>query len=70
MTLSQIENAIAHLPRQDLATLTRWFGEFMAAQVAEDDWDKQILADSESGKLDGMIAEALADISADRATDL
>ena len=70
MTLSQIESAIAHLPRQDLANLTRWFGDFVAAQVADDAWDKQILADSESDKLDGMIAEALADISAGKVSEL
>jgi hypothetical protein len=36
----------------------------------DDDWDRQIVADLEGGKLDRLIESAEADIAADRVRDL
>ncbi|MDX2112688.1 MAG: hypothetical protein SFW63_03005 [Alphaproteobacteria bacterium] len=60
MNLHQIESAIAALPKQELAQLTRWLGDYVAAQIDQDAWDRQIEADSASGKLDAFYDDALA----------
>ena len=51
-----IENAVAALPADKLAEFRQWFAEFDGAA-----WDRQIEQDANSGKLDGLAAEALAD---------
>ena len=57
----QIEN---HSPR-DLAEFREWFAEFDARV-----WDEQIEADAKAGKLDGLVAESIADYKAGKARDL
>ncbi len=56
MSVQQIESAITELNKDELSHLAHWFAQYRAEQ-----WDQQIEADINAGKLD-----ALAD-AADRA---
>lgn len=51
-----IEDQIRHLDNQSFATLRNWFIEYEHVR-----WDRQIATDSEAGKLDFLIDEALAE---------
>jgi len=51
--VDEIKAAIESLPEADYARLRQWFSQRDWAT-----WDRQIEADSESGKLDFLIAEA------------
>ncbi|MGR3178230.1 MAG: hypothetical protein ACUZ8E_09260, partial [Candidatus Anammoxibacter sp.] len=53
-TIEDIETAIEHLPENEYVRLREWFSEKDWGK-----WDKQIEADSQSGKLDFLIKEAL-----------
>jgi hypothetical protein len=59
-----LEAAVQALPPSELAEFRRWFAEFDSAA-----WDRQIDADSASGKLDALLAEAEADFKYDRLVD-
>jgi len=59
--LEQITQQIEALERDELKAFANWYEEFRA-----DQWDRQIAADVEAGKLDKLIAEAEADIAAGR----
>jgi hypothetical protein len=63
--VEQLERQIENLTPQQLATFRAWFLEFDGRV-----WDEQIEADAKAGKLDGLIAEALADYKAGKARDL
>jgi hypothetical protein len=63
--VEQLEERIAKLAPRDLAKFRAWFVEFDARA-----WDEQIEADAKAGKLDGLIAEALADYKAGKAREL
>lgn len=63
--LEELERRIRDLPPEDLARFRAWFIEFDHLL-----WDKQIEADSKAGKLDGLIAEALADYKAGKAREI
>lgn len=53
LTLEQIQAEINALPPQDIAHLREWL-------IAQDlEWDQQIEADSNSGKLDFLFTEAM-----------
>jgi hypothetical protein len=52
--IEEIEQAVATLPAEDYRRFREWFLERDWAQ-----WDKQIQADSESGKLDFLVKEAM-----------
>jgi hypothetical protein len=52
--IEEIEQAVATLPTEDYRRFREWFMERDWAQ-----WDKQIQADSESGKLDFLVKEAM-----------
>jgi len=60
--LEELENRIRNLSPEELAKLRAWFVDFDHAL-----WDRQIEADSKSGKLDGLVNEALADYKAGKA---
>jgi len=62
--VEQLEKRIAKLAPRDLATFRAWFLEFDGRV-----WDEQIEADAKAGKLDGFIAEALADYKAGKARE-
>ena len=52
--LDEIQVAIESLPYEEYIRLRQWFSE-----RDWEKWDRQIEADSESGKLDFLIKEAL-----------
>ena len=52
--VAEIKAAIEVLPEEDYIQLRQWFSEKDWQR-----WDRQIEADSESGKLDFLIKEAL-----------
>ena len=56
MTLSDLENAIAKLPPDDLARFRAWFDEFDAAR-----FDQKIERDAKAGRLDRLADAALDD---------
>lgn len=63
--VEQLEQRIENLPAQELAKFREWFMEFDARM-----WDAQIEADARGGKLDGLMADALADYKAGKAREL
>ena len=63
--VKSIERAVESLPPIELAGFRRWF-----ADVDGNAWDKQIERDAVSGKLDPLVAEALADYRAGPARQL
>jgi len=60
-----LEERIVKLAPRDLARFRAWFVEFDARV-----WDDQIEADAKAGKLDHLVAEALADYKAGKAREL
>ena len=52
-TIAEIQQAIMSLPRSEYAQLRRWLQEY-----DWEEWDREIEADSEEGKLDFLAAEA------------
>jgi len=52
-TVQEIEAAIKALPREELSDLWKWWDEYRAAE-----WDRQIAADTQAGKLDFLFDEA------------
>ncbi len=64
-TVDEIKSAIEQLNLQDRAELARWLHGW-----EDDDWDKQIAADVEAGKLNKLLAEVDEDVRAGRLRDL
>jgi len=52
--VEEIKAAIESLPQEEFVRLRQWFSE-----KDWQEWDKQIARDSESGKLDFLIKEAI-----------
>lgn len=50
MGVSEIEEAIRHLSREELRRLEQWMEEFLAEQ-----WDAQIADDLEAGRLNILL---------------
>jgi len=65
MSVQELETAIMRLSSEDLATLSKWFEEYVA-----DQWDRQIEADSRAGRFDAAGKRAKADYEAGRCTPL
>lgn len=63
--LEKIERDIVALQPAELHKLADWLAEYRAEM-----WDRQIEADSKSGKLDRLFAEAEADIAAGEVSPL
>jgi hypothetical protein len=63
--LEEIERRIRKLAPEELAKFRAWFIEFDHVL-----WDRQVEADSKSGKLDKLAAEALADYKAGKAKEV
>lgn len=57
--LKKIESEISALNAEDFNTLADWIAERREAL-----WDAQIASDAKAGRLDGLLAEARADIAA------
>ena len=53
-TIAEIQQAILALPENDYVRLRQWFSELDWQK-----WDEQIEADSQDGKLDFLVAQAL-----------
>ena len=51
--VEQLEQQIAALNEDELRVLRAWFARFDA-----DDWDRQIVSDARSGKLERLAARA------------
>ena len=64
-TVEEIKSAIEQLSLQQRAELARWLYGW-----EDDDWDKQIAADFEAGKLDKLLQEVDEDVRAGRIRDL
>jgi hypothetical protein len=64
-TVAEIEKALRALPVQDARTVADWLEEYL-----EDQWDRQIEQDAQSGKLDKLAAQALAHHKAGRVKPL
>ena len=65
MTLSDLENAVAKLPPDQLAKFREWFEAFDAAR-----FDDKIERDAKAGRLDRLAEQALADFRQGRASEL
>ena len=63
--VKSIEEAVVALPADELAEFRRWFEQFDAAA-----WDAQLEADAGAGKLDTLVAEALAEYGEGKAREL
>jgi hypothetical protein len=63
--LEELEKRIRRLPADQFAKFREWFLEFDNLV-----WDRQIEADSKAGKLDKLVAEALADYKAGKAREV
>ncbi len=64
-TLDELKTAIEELPETDYTELRQWFSEKDWQQ-----WDTQIAADSEAGRLDFLIKEALDEKTKGQLKDL
>lgn len=65
MSVTEIETAITRLPAEKVQELMVWFEDYYNRL-----WDRQIEADLESGKLDGILAEVDAEIGSGLAKPL
>jgi hypothetical protein len=63
--VEQIEDRIKNLSPEELARLRAWFAEFDAQA-----WDKQIEADSKTGKLNHLIEKSMAEHKAGKSRSL
>jgi hypothetical protein len=63
--VDKIKEAIEELPEEEYVQLRQWFSEKDWQK-----WDKQIEANSESGKLDFLIKEALDEKAKGKLKDL
>ncbi len=59
--VEKLERDIATLSEKELGEFRRWYAEFDGKV-----WDRQIEADAQSGALDSLADEALADHAAGR----
>ncbi len=59
--LEKIQTEISELPEGEVAILRTWLNE-----IAAQEWDTQIERDAAAGKLDDLMAEALANHNAGR----
>lgn len=59
MSVKEIEQAIAQLPRSEVTELSQWFEEFQAQM-----WDEQIERDAKAGRFDELMEQAKAQYAA------
>ncbi len=64
LTAEFVENAVKQLSAEELVKFRQWY-----AQFDSDLWDAQIEADAAAGKLDALVAEALAEYQMARLED-
>jgi len=63
--IEQLERSVENLSPEDLARFRAWFLEFDAQR-----WDRQIEADSKTGKLDSLIEESMTDYETGKSKEL
>ena len=63
--LQQIEHDVESLSPEELAEFRRWFADYDAAL-----WDQQLERDANSGRLDKLRDEALAEHQTKRTSEL
>jgi hypothetical protein len=63
--LQRLELEVKELSADERAAFLKWFEEFDA-----DEWDRQIEADVQAGKLDALAERALRDHAAGRSREL
>ena len=63
MSVEELEQAIADLPPRELTRFSAWFDVYRQRQEF-DEWDRQMQADVEAGKLDWLAEEVEEDIAA------
>ena len=63
-TVKEIKEAIGKLSSDDRAALSAWLAESEAA-----DWDRQLEADVNSGRLNWLLEEARDDLRSGRCTE-
>jgi hypothetical protein len=63
--VQSLEEQVKRLSDKELREFREWFFEWDS-----DDWDRQIERDAQAGKLDALAAEALAEYSAGKATEI
>lgn len=64
-TVAEISGAVKRLPKRELARFRKWFADYDAAV-----WDRRLIADAESGKLDALAREAHREHRAGRTKSL
>jgi transcriptional accessory protein Tex/SPT6 len=57
-TRLEVQSAIEQLPKGEISDLSKWLQEYL-----DEEWDREIEADFEAGKLDRLIAKAESDIA-------
>jgi hypothetical protein len=62
--VEQLEAAVRRLSPAERAAFRAWFAEFDA-----EEWDRQLEADVNAGRLDWLAEEARQDLQAGRCTD-
>jgi len=65
MSIQELETAVSQLSKTDLATFSKWFEEYTAAE-----WDRQIETDIHAGRFAAAGERAKADYEAGRCTKL
>lgn len=65
IAITELENHILELPKQDFAKLRNWMLE-----LDETQWDAQIANDLKAGKFNHLIANAKAEMAAGTARSL
>ena len=65
MTVDELETAVTRLSKEELATFSQWFEEYIASE-----WDRRIEADIRAGRFDAAGERARADYDAGRCTPL
>ena len=63
--MKELEAAVAKLSPNGLARFAEWLDEYRA-----DEWDRQIEADAQAGRLDALGHQADEDAEAGRVTEL
>jgi len=64
-TVKEIEDAVEHLPPNDLIQFREWFEAFEAAA-----WDRKLENDVASGKLDSLVQEAQTEYKTGKTSEL
>jgi hypothetical protein len=62
--VEQLEEAVRRLSPEERAAFRAWFAKFDA-----EEWDRQLEADVNAGRLDWLADEARQDLQAGRCTD-